>query len=133
MHRLFPRISSAKLSPSVRLASASRYKLLCFIYNVKPDFHREISVLREQAVDQWREFVATTVLADYQKGSRHVQSHSDCKNPTADSFTLSNRKLAQHHVSHLGPLCKHSCRCLRICSLWKHRRTLHDCRTPTSL
>ena len=78
-------------------------QIALFSYNVKPDFHREISVLREQAVDQWREFVVTAVLADYQKGSRHVQSHSDCENPTADSFTLSNQTLHSTMSAILAP------------------------------
>lgn len=51
--------------------------LLC----AKSDFHRDISALREQTVDQWREFVVATVLADYQKSSRHAQSNSDCESP----------------------------------------------------
>jgi hypothetical protein len=48
---------------------------------VKSDFHGEISALREQAVNQWREFVATAVLADYQKSSPCAQSHGDCEIP----------------------------------------------------
>jgi hypothetical protein len=48
---------------------------------VKSDFRGDISALREQAVNQWRESVVTAVLADYQKGSPHAQSHSDCEIP----------------------------------------------------
>lgn len=45
------------------------------------DFHGDISALHEQAVNQWREFVITAVLADYQRNSPHAQSHNDCKIP----------------------------------------------------
>jgi len=50
------------------------------------DFHGDISALREQAVDQWREFVVSAVLADYQKSSPHAQSHSD--SPCQPSWSL---------------------------------------------
>jgi hypothetical protein len=53
----------------------------CCLHNVKSDFHGDISALREQAVNQWREFVVTAVLADYQKSSPHAQSHSNCEIP----------------------------------------------------
>ena len=53
---------------------------LC-LHNVKSDFHGDISTLHEQAVNQWREFVVTAVLADYRKSSPHAQSHSDCEIP----------------------------------------------------
>lgn len=46
---------------------------------MKSDFRGDISALREQAVNQWREFVVTAVLADYQKSSPHAQSHSNCE------------------------------------------------------
>jgi hypothetical protein len=48
---------------------------------VKSDFRGDISALREQAVNQWREFVVTAVLADYRKSSPHAQSQSDCEIP----------------------------------------------------
>ena len=54
--------------------------MLC-LYNVKPDFHGEILALREQVVNQWRAFVVTSVLADYQKGSPRAQNHGDCEIP----------------------------------------------------
>ncbi|KAI0278117.1 hypothetical protein BGY98DRAFT_1089631 [Russula aff. rugulosa BPL654] len=45
------------------------------------DFPGDISALHEQAVNQWREFVVTAVLADYQKSSPRTQSHGDCEIP----------------------------------------------------
>lgn len=48
---------------------------------MKSDFHGDISALREQAVNQWREFVVTAVLVDYRKSSPRTQSHSDCEIP----------------------------------------------------
>jgi hypothetical protein len=53
---------------------------LC-LHNVKSDFRGNISALRDQAVNQWREFVVMAVLADYQKSSPHAQSHSNCEIP----------------------------------------------------
>ena len=59
-----------------------RLDINCFLsYNVKSDFDGDISALRQKAVKQWRQFVVTTVLADYQKSSQHVQSHSNCEIP----------------------------------------------------
>jgi len=49
--------------------------------DLKPDFHGDISTLREQTVNRWREFVVTAVLADYQNTSRHAHSHNDCEIP----------------------------------------------------
>ena len=48
---------------------------------MKSDFHGDILAQREQAVNQWREFVATSVLAEYQKSPPRAQMHSDCEIP----------------------------------------------------
>ena len=49
------------------------------LHNVKSDFRGDISALREQAVNQWKEFVVTAVLADYRKSSSHARGHTDCE------------------------------------------------------
>jgi hypothetical protein len=48
-------------------------------HDLKTDFQGEILTLREQTVNQWREFVVTVVLANYQKASRSAHNHSDRK------------------------------------------------------
>ena len=53
---------------------------------MKSDFHGDISAQREQAVDQWRVFVITSVLADYQKSSPRTERHSDCETPELTLF-----------------------------------------------
>jgi hypothetical protein len=45
-------------------------------YNLKSDIHRGMSMLREQTINQWREFVVKVVLADYRKASR-LSHHGD--------------------------------------------------------
>ncbi|KAI0257190.1 hypothetical protein BJV78DRAFT_1277757 [Lactifluus subvellereus] len=44
------------------------------------DFHGGISALREQSVNQWRGFVVSAVLANYQKTSWHARGHGDSSN-----------------------------------------------------
>ena len=58
-------------------------------YDLKSDFHGDMSTLREQTVTQWREFVVTNVLADYQKTSRLSHNHhSDGEIPPSSPFFL---------------------------------------------
>jgi hypothetical protein len=58
---------------------------------VKSDFRGSISALREQSVTQWRNFVVSTVLADYLKTSTH-SGRSDCKAlPRPTLFSMSDR------------------------------------------
>jgi hypothetical protein len=61
------------------------YYLRC-PYDLTSGFHEGISALHEQTVNQWREFVVTAVLADYQKTSRLAHSHSDCEKPPSWLF-----------------------------------------------
>ena len=50
-------------------------------YDLKSDFHGDMSTLRGRTVAQWREYVVTAVLADYQKTSRLSHDHSDGEIP----------------------------------------------------
>jgi hypothetical protein len=53
-------------------------KRIPYPYVFKLDFRGSMKALREQSVTQWRNFVVSTVLADYLKTSTH-SGRSDCK------------------------------------------------------
>jgi len=57
-------------------------------YDLKSDFHGDMSTLHERAITQWRDFVATTVFADYQKTSRLSHNYRDGEIPPSCFFFL---------------------------------------------